>query len=127
MKASEVSGVDALLALAAQWEAEAETLARYKDERGAATCTLHAAELRAAVSAVGEELLTLADAAEVSGYSVDHLRHRVADGSIPNKGRKGSPLIRRSDLPVKASAALRCDDGAAGEILREIRGQGDAA
>lgn len=119
--------MDALLALAAQWETEAETLARYRDERGAATCALHAAELREAVQAVGDELLTLADAADLSGYSVSHLRHRVADGTIPNSGEKGSPLIRRADLPVKPRARSRCDGGVATEIIRQIHGRGDAA
>jgi hypothetical protein len=51
--------------------------------------------------------LSLAQAAQESGYSVDRLQKLVAAGTIPNAGRKGKPAIRRSDLPRKPAAPLR--------------------
>ncbi len=115
--------MDALLSLAAQWEAEAETLARYKDERGAALCRLHAGELREAARASGEEVLSLAEAASFSGYSADHIRHMVASGKIPNAGQKGSPLVRRAHVPIKLGTKR---DDKVTEILGRLR-SGDAA
>lgn len=46
--------------------------------------------------------MTLTQAAEVSGYSDDHLGRLVKDGIIPNAGRPGAPRIRRGSLPRKA-------------------------
>ena len=45
--------------------------------------------------------LTLAEAAQESGYSVDHLERLVREGKISNAGRRGKPMIRRSDLPIR--------------------------
>jgi len=90
-----------LESLAQTWLEEAETLERYRDERGAELCRLHARELQEAMRNGLDEVYTLSKAAELSGYSEDHLRHLVADGTIPNAGRKGAPRIRRADLPVK--------------------------
>lgn len=84
-----------------RWEREAETLARNLDERGASLLRLHATELREALRDQGSEELTLSEAALESGYSEDHLRHLVADGTIPNAGERGRPRIRRGDLPQK--------------------------
>ena len=54
-----------------------------------------------------DEVLSLRASAGESGYSVDRLQKLVADGSIPNAGRKGKPGIRRGDLPRKPARALR--------------------
>ena len=48
-----------------------------------------------------EQLLTLPEAARLSGYSADHLGRLVREGTIPNAGRPGSPRIARGDVPVK--------------------------
>ncbi len=49
--------------------------------------------------------MNLTQAAEESGYSDDHLGRLVKDGTIPNAGRPGAPLIRRGLLPRKAGVA----------------------
>lgn len=87
--------------LVSRWTDEATALDRWGDARGAAILRQCATELDIAAREHGEEKLTIAQAVEESGYSADHLRALVADGSIPNAGRKGSPKIRRRDLPVK--------------------------
>lgn len=43
--------------------------------------------------------LTLREAAELSGYSVDHLARLVRSGAIPNSGKRHSPRMRQADLP----------------------------
>ena len=91
--------------LAGQWTAAATSLARWGDDRGATILRQCATELDAAAREHENELLTIAQAAPESGYSRDHLRALVASGEIPNAGRKGSPRIRRGDLPRKPSAS----------------------
>ena len=114
-----------LESLAAGWLEEAETLERYRDERGAAICRMHASELTDAVARQESDLLTLAGASQASGYTADHLRHLIAEGTIPNGGRKGSPRIFRRDLPVKpgSQGATGFDpDAVAREIVGRIEG-----
>jgi hypothetical protein len=48
------------------------------------------------------ELLTLQQAAAESGYSRDHLRRLIDEGTIPNaSAADGSKAILRMDLPRK--------------------------
>lgn len=91
-----------LAKLADRWEADAGTLERYHATNEAQVARRLAGELREALAAAEGEVLTLSEAAAESGYGVDHLRHLVAAGELPNAGRKGAPRIRRGDLPRKA-------------------------
>ena len=114
------SGIAELLA---KWAADASTMEQYSDARGAAISRLHIAELKEAVRVQQDEALTLSKAALESGFSEDHLRHQVAEGQIPNVGRKGAPRIRRADLPLKRNGQSKTDtspETAAGEILRSL-------
>ena len=103
----------ALLDLAERWEADAQTLERYHDERGAAMARLYATELREAVRSHDAELLSPAEAEAASGYSRRRLRELGAEGRLTNHGRRGAPLYMRSELPTKpndgfdAAAAAR--------------------
>ncbi len=90
--------------LADRWSVEATYLERWGDERGATILRRCATELNAAARSHDDEELTITVASAASGYSCDHLRALVATGEIPNAGRKGSPRIRRKDLPRKPSA-----------------------
>jgi len=90
--------------LADRWSAEATSLERWGDDRGASILRRCAAELTTAARDHDDEELTITAASAASGYSQDHLRALVATGEIPNAGRKGSPRIRRKDLPRKPSA-----------------------
>ena len=94
--------MNAALNLAGRWREEATILEkRYFDPRAAELFRLHARELEEAVQDNQLEVLTIAEAAATSGFSADHIRHQVAEGKIPNVGRKGSPRVRRGDLAVK--------------------------
>lgn len=70
------------------------------------------------------EALTLDQAVEESGYSRDHLSRLIADGKIPNAGKKGAPRMHRCDMPRKPKARRILENGEpdlAGEVL-EARG-----
>ena len=45
-----------------------------------------------------ETALTLSQAAEISGFSKDHLARLVRQGKLTNLGRRGAPRIRLSEL-----------------------------
>lgn len=59
------------------------------------------ADLEKIAAGEGDSLLSLAQASAISGYSTDHLSKLIRAGNIPNSGRKGSPRIKRNDLPVR--------------------------
>ena len=87
--------------LATRWTDEASSLERWGDDRGATILRQCSTELDAAAREYDSEALTIPASAETSGYSRDHLRALVSTGEIANAGKKGSPRIRRSDLPMK--------------------------
>ena len=59
------------------------------------------ARLRKCFEALDNEELTLEEASRLGGYSVDHLRRLVNDGTVPNAGVKGRPRIRVADVPFR--------------------------
>ena len=85
------------------WAARAAELAPYAPA-AAAAFRQAGAELQNALDAAADEALTLTEAARESGYAARTLRQKVAEGEIPNAGKKGSPRIRRGDLPRRARA-----------------------
>jgi len=104
--------------LSERWRSDAETLASY-DERLAAVARRHADELDASLASLADDVLDLKAAAKASGYSTDRLRHMIADGDLPNVGRKGAPRVRRGDLPKKPGTSGNAFDATmiAGNIL----------
>jgi hypothetical protein len=108
--------------LAAAWRDRAEQLRRWAGAEGAAVAwEAAAAELDAAVREAAETPLTLAEGAAESGYSERRLRELVADGAIPNAGRKHAPRIRRADLPRRPNRAAPTDYDAAADAARLLR------
>jgi hypothetical protein len=87
--------------LAARWRADAETHEQYGATQLAHVCRMHADALDAALRSEADDVLDLTTAAQLSGYSPDRLRHKVASGELPNAGKRGAPRIRRGDLPMK--------------------------
>jgi len=95
--------MDTVKNLANEWRERARDLRRWGAPEGVAVAWEAAAtELVAALREVADELLTMKQAAEASGYSERRLREFLAEGTIPNAGRKGAPRIRRGDLPRRA-------------------------
>lgn len=64
------------------------------------------ADLQAMEEDQGDQLLSLRQAAQLSGYPKDSLSRMIREAKIPNSGRKGKPLIRRRDLPLKPGRVL---------------------
>jgi hypothetical protein len=86
------------------WRKKAKELRPYT--QSAATAFERAAtELEQALNSYHHETLSLTEAARESGYSVEYLGRLVRHGMIPNPGKKGSPRIRRCDLPRKPGGA----------------------
>ena len=106
--------------LATQWRQDAEMFDRYSATQLADVCRRHADDLDSALRSADDDVLDLATAARESGYSAERLRHLVADKTVPNAGRKGSPRIRRGDLPSKRRPTVGGFDAAtvAGDLLR---------
>src|SRR2546422_8441350 len=97
---------------------ESEFLAKWEDkaaefqQRGA---TVNAAALCQAVfedlallrACQENRLLSLAEAASVSGYSADHLGRLVRRGTLENHGRANAPKVRLGSLPRKPGLRTR--------------------
>jgi hypothetical protein len=94
-------------ALPSEWRDRAQYLRDYGDSNTARLWELAAKELEAALTAHGQETLTLVQAAKLSGFTADHLSASIKKGRIPNAGRDGAPRIRRSDLPTKRIGGAR--------------------
>ncbi len=71
------------------------------DERAAAIWERAAEMVEGSLRRSGLERLTLPRAALESGYSVDHLRRLIDEGTIPNASVDSSKAILRTDLPRK--------------------------
>ncbi len=87
--------------LAARWRAEVDVLRKRGAETVATAVESCANELEQSLQEAALEALTLDQGAEESGYSKSHLGRMIAAHRLPNAGRKGSPRIRRADLPRK--------------------------
>ena len=74
--------------------------------------------LERALQEQANQLLNLQEAADLSGYTADHLGRMVRDGTIPSAGRKGAPKIRLKDLPRKSNQTA--SDVATEPATREI-------
>ena len=110
-----------LRTLASSWRGEAETFRRRGREGDAQMMESVANDLERHLTEWKLEALTLEDAALESGYTYSSLQQRIGKGEIPNAGEKGSPRVRRCDLPLKGGRkTLRLESGEpdlAGEIL----------
>ncbi len=113
---------DLLGALTDHWRKQAATLRAFKAEPQAAVLEKAAAELDDALRTQRDEPLTLPAAALECGYSAEHLGRLIRTGTLDNVGRKGSPRVRRGDLPRKASTPTRRDGLPAGFALRMVAG-----
>lgn len=97
--------------LPARWLSQAAQLERFAP--AAAQAFREAAEELTAALESPVERVTLRQAHEIGGYSIDHLQRLVADGTIENVGAKNRPRIRRNDVPMKPGH----------HVLRVERGQ----
>lgn len=87
--------------LVEEWRHDAGILRKYGCEVVAHVLDTVAYQAQVSVVEGSEEKLTLKQASELSGYSMDHLSRLVRDGMIPNAGEHGAPRIKHVDLPRK--------------------------
>ncbi len=93
---------------------------------GARICDEMLADLGAVASDDQAQLLSLTQAAAMSGYSREHLGRLVRDAKIPNAGTPNAPRIRRCDLPTKPGylptrdPALHLLVSSKGQIVRSV-------
>ena len=92
------------LALSAEWRRHAETLRAFGAAPQAEAVDRCADDLERALASDEGELLTLQQAARLSGYTADHLGRPLRQGTLTNLGRRRAPLLRRGELPRKAAA-----------------------
>ena len=84
-----------------RWHDEAKELRRWGAEAPAQAVDRCAAELEDTLAMLDAKVLTLAEAAQESGYCVSHLRRLLSEGKLRDVAEKGQPRVRRGDLPRK--------------------------
>jgi hypothetical protein len=108
----------------ARWSArEAEWSRLGASVNGSALAAEVIADLEKIAASDGGDELTLTAASTLSGYSTDHLSRLIREGSIPNAGKKGSPRIRRADLPIRPKGIAKVN-GIAYNALTDARSLG---
>jgi hypothetical protein len=93
--------VVSVMNLAETWRQQVTVLRKRGDERGATVMSGMLEELSDALAASGDEVISLREAAGISGYSTSHLARLIREGNLPNAGRLNSPKLRRADVPMK--------------------------
>jgi hypothetical protein len=101
------------------WRTRAAELERYAPA-AAEAFRVAAGELEQALREAADAELTLSEAARESHYSTRRLRELIADGSIPQAGRKNAPRVRRGDLPRKSRPAAQTSGYDAAEDARRL-------
>jgi len=87
--------------MVARWRTEVALLRKRGVKELADGLESYIDELEQVLVEADLEALSLDQASEESGYSKAHLSRLIATDRLPNAGRKGSPRIRRGDLPRK--------------------------
>ncbi len=91
-----------------KWQHEADRMRRRKVlVDGALLCEEILEDLQALLRSEEDRLLTLTQAAQRSGYTIDHVGRLLRTGQLANAGRKGSPRVRAGDLPRKPFSRAR--------------------
>lgn len=89
--------------LLSRWELHANTLRSFGASGQAEAVQRCMMELQDALKAQDDELLSLQQAAQICGYTADHLGRLVRQGLLQNLGRRRAPRVRQADLPRKAA------------------------
>lgn len=83
------------------WRDRATYLEQFGDSNSAKLWRIACAELERVLASVDNETLSLAEAAAISGHSVDHIGGLIRTGKLPHAGRKNAPRIALRDVPKK--------------------------
>jgi hypothetical protein len=110
--------VEPLLDLVGTWRRDATRFDQLGLADPARQARAYADELDRTIRDWLREPLDLETAVAESGYTYDGLRKQIDRGALHNVGQKGSPRIRRCDLPVKGKAPHKEDNEP--DLVREI-------
>ena len=100
------------------WRTRASELRAFGAEPQAVTLERAALELEQSLGEEAGGVLSLAEAAEVSGYAPRTLREMIANGRLENAGAKHRPRVRRGDLPKRAPRAAQTSYNPADDAAR---------
>src|SRR5688572_23117786 len=90
-----------------RWTARRDELRRLNASvDGAALCDELLADLKSVAADPAQKPVTVRQAAQLSGYSEDHIGRLVRDGKLQNVGRKHAPRVLPSELPKRAKIQL---------------------
>lgn len=104
-----------------RWCADADTLSRYGLREPEAVLRRCLDDLHKYIEKGENDLVTVAAAAQLSGYGPDHLRRMVREQRLRNEGSASRIMLRRRDLPTKprrANSVAR--DGAALDFSKQL-------
>jgi hypothetical protein len=109
--------------LPTSWRALAGDVRRWAAAEGAATAYERAAdELESALHAEGDKLVTVAEAAALSGRHPDTIGGAIRDGRLTNHGVKHRPRVRRAELTrVFPPSAIAGDDRSSYDAVADAR------
>jgi hypothetical protein len=102
------------------WRTRAKEMRELGADAQACTLEYCAGELEQAQREWGLQELTLQEAAEACGFSYSTLQKMVASEDLPNVGEKGSPRVRRGDLPRKATKQDPLSDADGPDLAGEL-------
>lgn len=116
---------DLLAQLAEEWREEADLFERRGLEREARLAESYATDSEERLREWKLETLTLSEAAEELSVPYDTVQRKVANGALPNAGRKNAPRVRRQDLFPSSERQPRCGRRARSrsEIVKEVLGR----
>jgi hypothetical protein len=93
--------VSALDRLIDRWREHAATLQAYGATAVAQAVERCCQDLENVRHEDGSVLLSLNEAARLSGYAPDTLGRMIRDGRLENHGRRNAPRVRLADLPLR--------------------------
>lgn len=107
--------------LVQRWRDDAEVLRRHGRGDQADRLERRADEVERALRDRRYQELTVAEVAEIGGYSESRLRTLLSEGKIENVGEPGAPRIRRADVPRKPGGGAPREDGNVSVAERALR------
>ena len=93
-------------ALVQRWRDHTTLLRQYRNHQQAEWLDDRAAELEAALRAQDDDLVTLKEAARLSGYGTDHLRRLHREGKLTATRAGRRLLFRTGNLPKKPTSVV---------------------
>jgi hypothetical protein len=102
--------------LLSRWRSDADVLEEHGAIDRASGLRKAAKDVESALEETELESLTIEQAVEEGGYTYSAIEKGLRNGELPNVGKRGSPRIRRGDIPRKGGRMSHAH-GIADEII----------